>query len=140
MQNIMSQLQCRGLCKSINNQDILLDINFIANPGDVIALIGSSGSGKSTLLRCLNLFTVPDQGSLEIGEQILTFGTNEKQSLKQKAINRLRQKIGMVFQQFNLWPHMTVLENIIAGPVYVLKNNKNEMINGAEKLLAKVGL
>jgi len=133
----MSQLQCRGLGKSINNQDILLDIDFDALPGDVIALIGSSGSGKSTLLRCLNLLTLADKGSLDIGGQFILFGDK---IVKQKEIKTLRQKIGMVFQQFNLWPHMTVLENIIAGPVHVLKNNKDEMISEAEKLLEKVGL
>ncbi len=139
MQNNMTQIQCRGLFKSINNIEILHDIDFNANTGDVIALIGSSGSGKSTLLRCLNLLTLPDAGELEVNGVAINFG-QDKFTLQKKAIARLRQQIGMVFQQFNLWPHLSVLDNMIAGPVYVLKKNKNEMIAEAEKLLSKVGL
>jgi ABC-type polar amino acid transport system ATPase subunit len=135
----MSTLKIQGLCKAINNQVILHDICFAAQAGEVIALLGRSGSGKSTLLRCINLLTLPDAGLIEIGDHRMQFSGQDKSYLS-LDINALRKKVGMVFQQFNLWPHLSVLDNLIAGPLYVLKQNKAEAIAAAENLLAKVGL
>lgn len=136
----MTKLKLENIHKSFKNNQILRGVSLSAQKGDVIALMGSSGSGKSTLLRCINLLTVPDAGHIQIDHQHMTFGPNSKAPLTQDEINRLRQKIGMVFQQFNLWSHLTVLDNLIAAPVYVLKQNKKTAIEEATYLLDKVGL
>jgi len=136
----MTKLTVQNFHKSFNQQEILSGVAFSAEKGDVVALMGSSGSGKSTILRCINLLTVPDQGTLTIDNQIIHFGAANKTKLKPHEIALLRQKVGMVFQQFNLWAHMTVLENLIEAPVQVLKQSKTEAINQAKQLLAKVGL
>ncbi|MBA3661714.1 MAG: amino acid ABC transporter ATP-binding protein [Gammaproteobacteria bacterium] len=132
-------LQVSNLHKSFKQQKVLQGIDLTANKGDVLALLGSSGSGKSTLLRCLNLLNLPDQGTLKFGHHILNF---EQGNFEQSAdeVIALRKKIGMVFQQFNLWVHMNVLENLIAAPVLVLKQSKAEAKVEAEKLLARMGL
>ena len=135
----MPKLNVNNLCKSFNKNEILRDISFSANKGDVIALMGSSGSGKSTLLRCINLLTRPDAGSIRIDDQILRFDLNAP-VLTSLETAHLRRKVGMVFQQFNLWAHMTVLENLIEAPIHVLKKNRIETIKAARLLLAKVGL
>jgi len=136
----MNKLSIENLCKSFNNNNIFQNITFTAKKGDVIALMGSSGAGKSTLLRCINLLTVPDAGCIQIDNQIMRFAKTNKTSLPNKEIIALRKKVGMVFQQFNLWSHMTVLHNLIEAPIYVLKQNKKETIERAFQLLLKVGL
>lgn len=136
----MNKLQIIDLHKSFHDHAVLKGVSFTANKGDVLALMGSSGSGKSTLLRCINLLTVPDDGTIHIDNQIIRFNEAERSNLSNSQIARLRKKIGMVFQQFNLWAHMTVLENLIEAPIHVLKQNRNEAIAQAEILLKKVGL
>ena len=135
-------LKIKDIHKSFGSLKVLKGISFDANKGDVIAILGSSGSGKSTLLRCINLLETPDEGEVSVsGEKIEMMKT--KHSLKpksQKQVDRLRTKLGMVFQGFNLWPHKTVLENVIEAPVYVQKRNKAECIDEARQLLEKVGL
>lgn len=140
MRILMNKLQIENLHKSFNHHIILQDVSFTAKKGDVIALMGSSGSGKSTLLRCINLLAVPDGGSIQIDNQMMRFDENDKTSLSTHQIIQLRKKVGMVFQQFNLWAHMTVLENLIEAPIHVLKQNKKATIEEAKKLLVKVGL
>jgi len=140
MQNNMKKLQVSNIHKAFNGHVILQGVSFDASKGDVIALMGSSGSGKSTLLRCINLLTVPDDGTLQIDSQVINFNQKEKTILTHRQIAGLRQKIGMVFQQFNLWAHMTVLENLIEAPIHVLKQDKATTIAEAKKLLDKVGL
>ena len=135
----MKKIQVHNIHKSFKNNDILKGVSFSAEKGDVIALMGSSGSGKSTLLRCINLLTVPDVGSIQLDQQVMTF-PSQKAALSPKQITQLRTKVGMVFQQFNLWAHMTLLENLIAAPLHVLKQNKAATIAEAKTLLAKVGL
>lgn len=135
----MNKLVIQNIYKSFDQHHILQGVSFTANKGDVIAMMGSSGSGKSTLLRCINLLTVPDRGKIQIDHQLITFDGNKK-FLTNKEITALRKKIGMVFQQFNLWSHMTVIENLIEAPIHVLKQNKNETLNEAKNLLEKVGL
>lgn len=137
---LMVKLQAKNLFKSFNNHAILQGVTFSADKGDVIALMGSSGSGKSTLLRCINLLTVPEDGMIQIDDQVIQFHHQDKTYLTNKEITELRKKVGMVFQQFNLWAHMTILENLIEAPIHVLKKNKIETITEAKKLLDKVGL
>jgi octopine/nopaline transport system ATP-binding protein len=134
------KISVQGLHKSFAAEHILRGISFSANKGDVIALMGSSGAGKSTLLRCMNLLDMPDNGVIQIDQQILTFPQDHPQHLSQKDIISLRIKVGMVFQQFNLWAHKTVIENLITAPIHVLKKSKQEAIEQANTLLEKVGL
>lgn len=136
----MHKINIENIHKSFNNQEILKGVSFTAQKGDVIALMGSSGSGKSTLLRCINLLTIPDDGSIQIDDQIMRFNKDNSTALSNKQIVELRKKVGMVFQQFNLWAHMTVLENLIEAPIHVLKQNKADTIDEAKQLLKKVGL
>jgi len=136
----MNKLQIINLHKSFHDHAVLKGVSFTANKGDVVALMGSSGSGKSTLLRCINLLTIPDDGTIHIDNQIIRFNTVERSQLSNSQVARLRKKIGMVFQQFNLWAHMTVLENLIEAPIHVLKQPKDKTIAEAEILLKKVGL
>ncbi len=136
----MYKIHIQGLHKSFKDVPILKGVSFGANQGDVVALMGSSGSGKSTLLRCINLLTTPDYGSIQLDNQLLVFSKDQPHPLSQRAITQLRVKIGMVFQQFNLWAHKTVLQNLIEAPVYVLKHSKSDAIEKANQLLEKVGL
>ena len=130
------QLSVRGLRKSFGAIEVLRGIDLEAERGDVLALIGASGSGKSTLLRCINLLEMPEAGEIMVsGEQLHLGGAQD-----QKALRRVRAKLGFVFQSFNLWSHMTVLENLIEAPVHVLKLPRDEAIARAERLLARVGL
>ncbi|WP_043930169.1 amino acid ABC transporter ATP-binding protein [Bacillus sp. EB01] len=125
-------IRIENLNKSFGDLHVLKDINLTVYESDVVCLIGASGSGKSTLLRCLNFLEKKDSGKLILnGEEILQ-GTHD--------INEVRQQIGMVFQHFNLFPHMTVLENIIEAPVHVKKTPKETAIQEALELLKKVGL
>jgi octopine/nopaline transport system ATP-binding protein len=136
----MNKLEITNLHKSFHDHEVLKGVSFTANKGDVVALMGSSGSGKSTLLRCINLLTIPDDGLVQIDNQIIRFNPSERSQLSNSQVARLRKKIGMVFQQFNLWAHMTVLENLIEAPIHVLKQNKDATIAEAKILLEKVGL
>jgi ABC-type polar amino acid transport system ATPase subunit len=121
-----------NLHKSFGDLHVLRGVNMTVQPGEVVALIGSSGSGKSTLLRCLNRLETISEG------QIIIDGIELNQSTKN--INRIRREVGMVFQQFNLFPHMTVLENIVEAPIRVLKKSREEAVKTAMALLEKVGL
>ena len=125
-------ISVRGLEKRFGEIEVLRGIDLDINRGDVICIIGPSGSGKSTFLRCLNLLERPDGGSIVFEGDELTD--------KKTDVNRHRQKMGMVFQQFNLFPHMTVLENLTCAPVMLKKFTKEEAEEKAMTLLARVGL
>lgn len=131
-------LEVKGLQKRFGENLVLKDINFRVTAGEVVCLIGPSGSGKSTLLRCLNALETMTGGEITIMDSKLEGHLSGKEG--EKAIRNMRKHVGMVFQQFNLWPHMTVLENIIEAPVRVKKMPKREAAALAEKLLEKVGL
>lgn len=132
MEEKRTMIRIKNLNKSFGDLHVLKDIDMKVLESDVVCLIGSSGSGKSTLLRCLNFLEKKDSGQIIIeGEEI----NPETQNM-----NKVREKVGMVFQHFQLFPHMTVLENIIEAPVHVKKVPKNEAIQEARDLLAKVGL
>jgi polar amino acid transport system ATP-binding protein len=139
MNRIEPKIEIASLRKSFGSHVVLRDINMNVEPGSVVALIGPSGSGKSTLLRCLNLLVLPEGGKVRIGSDSFSFdGTSRLPRVKEQA--RFRSNTGMVFQHFNLFPHMTVLQNVMEGPISVKKMPKGEAAEVARKLLAKVGL
>ena len=130
-----------NIWKKFNNLEVLKGIDLEVNEGEVVAVIGPSGGGKSTLLRCLNKLETIDKGSITIdGEELCRETSGGTEYVKNNDVRRIACKMGMVFQQFNLFPHMTVLENLIEAPVNVQKRDKAEVIKEAEVLLAKVGL
>ena len=135
-------LAVNDLHKSFGSLEVLKGVSLTASNGDVIAMMGSSGSGKSTLLRCINLLETPDSGEVYVdGELIrMTRTRHGTRPADHKQVDRIRTKLAMVFQSFNLWSHMTVLENVIEAPVHVLKKPKAEAIERAGALLAKVGI
>lgn len=125
------------LCKAFGDKEVLTKVNLNIKPGEVVVIIGPSGSGKSTLLRTLNGLELPTSGSVCLFDKyVLNQTIKENDAL----LIQLRARIGMVFQRFNLFPHKTVLENIIEAPVFVKKENKADAIIRAEQLLDKVGL
>lgn len=128
----------RNLTKSFKGQAVLKGIDLTIKPGEVVAIIGPSGSGKTTLLRCLNLLEEPDGGTLQLGR--IEIDANQPLKQQQWLIRQLRQHVGFVFQNFNLFPHRTALENVIEGPVVVKKEPRERAIARARALLAKVGL
>ena len=128
--------------KSFGEVEVLKGVSVVAHEGEVVALIGSSGSGKSTLLRCINMLEVPDSGTVKIaGEAISLTGMPPHRRVSDEAqIRRIRSGLGMVFQQFNLWAHMTVLANVMEAPVLVQKREKAEVREEAMAMLKKVGI
>lgn len=127
----------KNLNKSFGEHKILKNINLTIRPNHTTVIIGPSGSGKTTLLRCINLLEIPSSGQLDLNGEVLDFNDAKK---PKKDILKLRRKTGMVFQGFNLFPHKTALENIIEGPITVLKQSKDDAIIEAMKLLKKIGL
>lgn len=122
----------KKLCKSFDSVEVLKDINLKIDKGQITVILGPSGSGKSTLLRCMNLLEVPTSG------EVIFEGCNLVD--KKTNIDSVRQKIGMVFQNFNLFPHKTIVENITLAPVKLKKMNKEEANKNAKYLLERVGL
>jgi octopine/nopaline transport system ATP-binding protein len=136
-------LTVRDMHKSFGQLEVLKGISLDAHEGDVISILGSSGSGKSTLLRCINLLEIPDSGEVTVAGE--TIAMRERRDGKQepadrKQVDRIRSELGMVFQNFNLWSHMTILQNVIEGPIHVLKRPRAEAVAEAEALLEKVGI
>jgi polar amino acid transport system ATP-binding protein len=131
------------LHKTFGQLEVLKGVSMTAKEGDVVSMIGSSGSGKSTFLRCINFLEMPTRGRIQVtGEDIAMTPAKDGNlhPANRKQLERIRTRLGMVFQSFNLWQHMTVLQNVIEAPVHVLKIPKAEAIERAEKLLHKVGL
>ncbi|GGB46750.1 glutamine ABC transporter ATP-binding protein [Fictibacillus barbaricus] len=125
-------IRIENLKKSFGDLEVLKEVNLEVHESDVVVLIGASGSGKSTLLRCINFLEIKNGGRIVIeGEEI---------DPKSHNLNEVRQKVGMVFQHFNLFPHKTVLENVMEAPVMVKNQNKSEAEKEAKALLGKVGL
>ena len=142
-ENLPFAIEVAGINKSFGANHVLKGVTLSVRRGEVVSLIGSSGSGKSTLLRCLNLLEVPTEGTLRVGSHAFTFsgGRGGKAGkLKDGALALLRRDVGMVFQHFNLFPHMSVLANVIEGPMQVRGMGKAEASERARDLLAKVGL
>lgn len=130
------------LHKSFDDLEVLKGISFSAREGEVVSLIGSSGSGKSTLLRCINMLEIPDQGTVAIdGEVIALRGSgNRRHIADENQIRRIRSELGMVFQSFNLWAHMTILENVMEVPLIVQRRERAEVEAEALAMLDKVGI
>lgn len=136
-------LSIRNLHKSFADNQVLKGIDLDAHQGDVISILGASGSGKSTLLRCVNLLETPTSGDILVNGELIKMKQDKKRgaipaSIKQ--VERIRSRLAMVFQSFNLWSHLSVLENVIEAPVHVLGVPKKEAIAKAEALLQRVGL
>ncbi|HKJ51372.1 MAG TPA: ATP-binding cassette domain-containing protein [Gammaproteobacteria bacterium] len=136
-------LEVVDLHKSFGDHEVIRGVSMRAQKGDVISILGASGSGKSTFLRCINLLEIPSAGEVYVaGEKIRMHngksGRYEPEDIRQ--VERLRARLGMVFQSFNLWSHMTVIENVIEAPIHVLKLSKAEAVEQAEALLHKVGI
>jgi len=136
-------LSVTDLHKSFGSHEVLKGVSLKACEGDVISLLGSSGSGKSTFLRCINLLETPTSGLITVhGEEIKMSKDRHGAShpTDPRQVERIRARLAMVFQSFNLWSHMTVLENVIAGPIHVLKQSRAEAIEHAKEVLERVGM
>jgi len=129
-------IELKNLHKQFGGLSVLRGISLHIEKGKVLVIVGPSGSGKTTLLRCLNLLETPDQGEIRIGDVQLDFSKKVDKS----QITKLRKQTGMVFQNYNLFPHMTALENVIEGPVTVKKESKEAARAKGKTLLGKVGL
>ncbi len=135
-------VRIRSLRKSFGPHTVLDGVDLDVAQGEVAVVLGPSGSGKSTLLRCVNHLEKPDSGFVEVGGDIIGYRhvAGSLHELRDKAVTRQRTRIGMVFQQFNLFPHLTVLENIVEAPVAVLRQPRKQAAARARELLARVGL
>jgi len=137
------QLRVEDLHKKFGDTEVLKGVSLAASQGDVISIVGSSGSGKSTLLRCINLLEPPDAGRITLSGETIALKPGRDGRLRAvdaKQLQRLRSRLAMVFQHFNLWAHMTALENVIEAPVHVLGVPKAQAVERAEALLARVGV
>ena len=136
-------LQVADLYKRFGDLEVLKGVSLTACEHDVIAILGASGSGKSTLLRCINLLEVPDAGEVHVGGELIRMRTGRRGQAApadRRQVDRIRARLGMVFQQFNLWSHLTVLQNVIEAPIHVLRLPRREAVERARALLDKVGL
>jgi len=136
-------LALTGIVKRFGPLEVLRGVDLAARSGEVVAIIGSSGSGKSTLLRCANLLEVPEAGDIAVGGETLKLEAlpdGSRRPTDRAQVDRIRASLGMVFQQFNLWSHLTILENVIEAPVHVQKRPRTECVTEAEALLEKVGI
>jgi len=136
-------LSIRKLHKSFGDNEVLKGIDLEARQGDVISILGASGSGKSTLLRCVNLLETPTSGDIFVNGELIKMKQDKQRGMMPfsiKQVERIRSRLAMVFQGFNLWSHLSVIENVIEAPVHVLGVPKKEAIAKAEALLQRVGL
>ncbi|MDV7103015.1 ATP-binding cassette domain-containing protein [Vibrio sp. TH_r3] len=136
-------LNIKDVHKTFGQNEVLKGISLEAHKGDVISIIGSSGSGKSTFLRCINLLETPTAGKIWVNGELIEMKNNrqgESVPVSEKQVQRIRSRLAMVFQGFNLWSHLTVLENVIEAPIHVLGVPRAEAIEKGKALLDKVGL
>jgi arginine/ornithine transport system ATP-binding protein len=143
MNAVTRKLQIEEIHKRFGSNEVLRGVSLSADAGDVIAIIGSSGSGKSTLLRCINMLERPNAGRITVaGEALVLVPDKNGELMAQdpRQLQRLRTKLAMVFQHFNLWSHMTVLQNIIEAPVHVLGISRAQAVETARKYLQRVDL
>ncbi len=143
MTNAAEAICVTDLHKRFGPLEVLKGVSLTAREGDVIAIIGGSGSGKSTFLRCINMLELPSAGSVAIRGETIRMkpdGRGGQTPADRKQIQRIRSRLGMVFQNFNLWQHMTILQNVVEVPIHVLGVPRDEAYATAEALLARVGL
>jgi octopine/nopaline transport system ATP-binding protein len=136
-------IEVSNLHKRFGPLEVLKGISLTARQGDVIAIIGGSGSGKSTFLRCINLLELPTAGTVTVHGETIAMrkdGYGGLMPADRRQVQRIRSQLGMVFQSFNLWQHMTVLQNVVEVPIHVLKMPKEKAVEIAETLLKRVGL
>ena len=140
-------IRVAGLEKAYGDLLVIKGVSFSAAKNEVISLIGASGSGKSTILRCINLLEIPERGEISIDGEPLPLsapvepgGRQRRRITDQKKLRAIRARLGMVFQSFNLWAHLTILENVIEAPMLVLGQSRDEAIARAEQLLKRVGI
>ncbi|WLI08936.1 ATP-binding cassette domain-containing protein [Pseudomonas sp. FP597] len=136
----MNALTVENIHKSYGNHKVLHGVSLSAKRGEVISIIGSSGSGKSTFLRCINFLEQPDCGRVSLDHLTIDLGVGKPLRPERRTLQALRTRLAMVFQHFNLWAHMTVLENVSMAPVYALNMNKEQARASAIRYLDKVGL
>jgi ABC-type histidine transport system ATPase subunit len=136
------QLTAEDIHKRYGEHEVLKGVSLAARRGDVISIIGSSGSGKSTFLRCINFLEHPNKGRITVNGEEVRLHPDRSGALvpEPKQLQRIRTTLAMVFQHFNLWAHMTVLENVIEAPIHVLKLPRREALERAENYLQKVGI
>ena len=137
---IVMSIELKNICKSWGQLDVLQNIDLKCAKGETLVLLGPSGAGKSSLLRVLNLLDTPDNGSISIAGETFDFSANLSDKKLTKRSQMLRQKVGMVFQQYNLWPHMSVMDNLIEAPVKILKQTKQQAREEAIKILEQLQL
>ncbi|MEZ8798205.1 amino acid ABC transporter ATP-binding protein [Vibrio cyclitrophicus 1F53] len=133
-------ISVENLSKQFDGIEVLRDINLTIKKGDVVSILGSSGSGKSTLLRCMNWLEQPERGTIFMGDERIGINSETGKPLKYKELAKIRERLGMVFQSFNLWPHLTVLQNVMEALVHVKKIAKSDAEEMARKQLDKVGM
>ncbi len=136
-------LVVEDLHKRYGDLEVLKGISLVAREHDVVSILGSSGAGKSTLLRCINLLEIPDAGSVYVHGELIKMTAKSgtaRMPADKRQVERIRSRLAMVFQQFNLWSHMTVIQNVIEAPIHVLKLPKAEAIARAERALQQVGM
>ena len=133
-------LEVSGISKKFVDQDVLVDVSLSVRRGQTICILGPSGSGKSTLLRCINWLERPDHGQIFLSGQRIGYRASSDQLMSPAELAMIRARIGMVFQHFNLWPHLTVLGNLIEAPIWVQRRPREQVIAEAEALLDEIGL
>ena len=135
----MEMIRARNIVKNYGDLEVLKKVNFTIEKGEIVSIIGPSGSGKSTLLRCFQQLEGIQGGTIEVEGKLIAAEGEEKVAIPPEEKRKAVLKMGMVFQSFNLFPHKSVLENIIEAPIIVLKKSREEAIAKAEELLDRVG-
>jgi polar amino acid transport system ATP-binding protein len=136
-------VEVRGLGKSFGSLRVLTAVNLQVSAGRTLCVLGPSGSGKSTLLRCINFLERPDEGAVFLRGERVGFrrsASGQERPMSDRELARMRTRFGMVFQQFNLWPHLTVMGNLVESPLHVQRRPRAEVVAEAEALLQKIGL
>ena len=129
-------LRISGLCKSFGDHRVLDAVDLMVDEGETVCVLGPSGSGKSTLLRCINWLEIPDGGTVFLGSERVGIRPGGNIPMSDADLARIRARIGMVFQHFALWPHLTVIDNVMAAPIHVQHRPRAEVRQEAEALLA----